>query len=281
MNKPLRLDGKVCVVTGAGGGIGREIALHMARHGACVVVNDVGVSLDGARADTSVAQSVVDEIVAEGGRAASSADSVADAGSANRIVEAALDHFGRIDGVVNNAGILRDRYFHKMNPDDWDSVLQVHLYGTYHVSRAAAPHLKAQESGSLVHMTSTSGLIGNFGQANYSAAKLGIVALSKSIALDMRKFDVRSNSSRGALAATGQTHEPQAVGRLQAQAQGCTGQRLCGRLHRSITRLHRSRPQTGRGEKTLKGMTLRPPHHVFIPHELIRHEHMTHEFMRR
>jgi len=193
MNEPLRLDGKVCVVTGAGGGIGREIALYMARYGACVVVNDVGASLDGARADTSVAQGVVDEIVAGGGRAAACTDSVADAASANRIVEAALDHFGRIDGVVNNAGILRDRYFHKMSPDEWDSVLQVHLYGTYHVSRAAAPHLKAQASGSLVHMTSTSGLIGNFGQANYSAAKLGIVALSKSIALDMQKFNVRSN----------------------------------------------------------------------------------------
>ena len=119
---------------------------------------------------------------------------MADAASRRRAsCSAALDSFGRIDGVVNNAGILRDRFFHKMSDDEWDAVIKVHLYGSFYVSRAAATHFKEQGSGAFVHMTSTSGLIGNFGQANYSAAKLGIAALSKSIALDMQKFNVRSN----------------------------------------------------------------------------------------
>ena len=187
------VEGKVVVVTGAGGGIGRDIALAMAAHGAKVVVNDIGAALDGAGGSAGPAQQVVDEIRAAGGQAVPSTDSVADAASAARIVQCAIDGFGRIDAVVNNAGILRDRFFHKMSVDEWDSVLKVHLYGAYYVSRAAATHFKEQESGALMHMTSTSGLIGNFGQANYAAAKLGIVALSKSIALDMQKFNVRSN----------------------------------------------------------------------------------------
>lgn len=185
--------GKVVVVTGAGGGIGRDIALAMAREGAKVIVNDIGASLAGEGQDTGPAQQVVNEIRAAGGEAAANTDSVSEAASANRIVQCALDHFGRIDAVVNNAGILRDRIFHKMSVDEWDSVIKVHLYGAFHVSRAAANHFKEQGSGAFIHMTSTSGLIGNFGQANYSAAKLGIAALSKSIALDMQKFNVRSN----------------------------------------------------------------------------------------
>lgn len=187
------LEGKVMVVTGAGGGIGRDIALAMAQAGARVVVNDIGASVSGEGNDAGPAQKVVDEIRAAGGEATANTDSVADARSAGGIITAALDVFGRIDGVVNNAGILRDRFFHKMSDDEWDSVIKVHLYGSYHVSRAAAPHFKEQNSGVFVHMTSTSGLIGNFGQANYAAAKLGIAALSKSIALDMQKFNVRSN----------------------------------------------------------------------------------------
>ena len=193
MNTSPMLEGKVIVVTGAGGGIGRDIALAMARAGARVVVNDIGASLSGEGADAGPAQKVVDEIRAAGGEAAANTDSVSEAAAAGRIVGTALDAFGRIDGVVNNAGILRDRFFHKMSEDEWDSVLKVHLYGSYYVSRAAAPHFKEQASGMYIHMTSTSGLIGNFGQANYSAAKLGLVALSKSIALDMQKFNVRSN----------------------------------------------------------------------------------------
>ncbi|SDE21507.1 NAD(P)-dependent dehydrogenase, short-chain alcohol dehydrogenase family [Paraburkholderia lycopersici] len=187
------LDGKVAVVTGSGGGIGRDIALMMARHGAKVVVNDVGASLTGEGHNDGPAQAVVNEIKAFDGEAAANTDSVADPAGAARIVQNALDVFGRIDCVVNNAGILRDRFFHKMSEEEWDAVLKVHLYGSYYVSRAAAEHFKEQRSGAFVHMTSTSGLIGNLAQANYSAAKLGIAGLSKSIALDLEKFGVRSN----------------------------------------------------------------------------------------
>jgi NAD(P)-dependent dehydrogenase (short-subunit alcohol dehydrogenase family) len=191
-NTPM-LQGKVAVVTGAGGGIGREIALAMAREGARVVVNDIGASVSGEGRDTGPAQAVVEEIRAFGGEAVANTDSVSEQPAAARIVATAIEAFGRIDVVVNNAGILRDRFFHKMSADEWDAVIKVHLYGSFFVSRAAAPHFKEQESGCYVHMTSTSGLVGNFGQANYSAAKLGITALSKSIALDMQKFKVRSN----------------------------------------------------------------------------------------
>ncbi len=187
------MQDKVVVVTGAGGGIGRDIALAMAASGARVVVNDIGTSTTGEGTDAGPAQKVVDEIKAAGGQAVASTDSVSEAASASRIVQCAVDSFGRIDGVVNNAGILRDRFFHKMSLEEWDAVIKVHLYGSYFMSRAAANHFKEQESGALVHMTSTSGLIGNLGQANYSAAKLGLTALSKSIALDMAKFNVRSN----------------------------------------------------------------------------------------
>jgi len=187
------LQDKVVLVTGAGGGIGRELALALAAEGASVLVNDLGSSVGGEGQDRSRAQAVVDEIRAAGGQASANGDSVADWASAHRMVEQALDTFGRIDGVINNAGILRDRFFHNMSADEWRAVVDVHLNGTFYVSRAAAPHFKSQQSGAYVHMTSTSGLIGNLGQANYSAAKLGIVALSKSIALDMAKFGVRSN----------------------------------------------------------------------------------------
>jgi NAD(P)-dependent dehydrogenase (short-subunit alcohol dehydrogenase family) len=187
------MEGKVVIVTGAGGGIGRDIALAMAREGAKVVVNDVGASVSGEGNDVGPAQQVVDEIRAAGGAATANTDSVADASAAARIVTTALDSFGRLDAVINNAGILRDRFFHKMSVEEFDAVIKVHLYGSYFVSRAAANHFKEQQSGAFVHMTSTSGLIGNFGQANYAAAKLGIMALSKSIALDMQKFNVRSN----------------------------------------------------------------------------------------
>jgi len=187
------LEGRVAIVTGAGGGIGREMALALAEAGAKVVVNDIGASLAGEGADQGPAERVASEIRGRGGAAAPNTDSVSTWASANRIVQAALDAFGRIDCVVNNAGILRDRLFHKMTVEDWEAVIQVHLMGSFYVSRAAATHFREQERGAYVHMTSTSGLIGNVGQANYAAAKLGIAALSKSIALDMRRFNVRSN----------------------------------------------------------------------------------------
>ncbi|MGE0312413.1 MAG: SDR family NAD(P)-dependent oxidoreductase [Lautropia sp.] len=187
------LQDKVIVVTGAGNGIGRDFARLMAGEGAKLVVNDLGTSLTGEGADVGPAQRVVDEIGAAGGTAVASTDSVSTWSGAHKIVQCALDHFGRIDGVVNNAGILRDRFFFKMSQEEWESVINVHLSGSFFVSRAAANHFKDREHGAYVHMTSTSGLVGNLGQANYSAAKLGIVGLSKSIALDMKKFNVRSN----------------------------------------------------------------------------------------
>jgi len=187
------LEGKSIVVTGAGGGIGRDFALAMAAAGAKVLVNDIGTSVKGEGRDAGPAQKVVDEITKKGGTAAANTDSVAEWESANRIIGSAVEAFGRLDAVVNNAGILRDRFFFNLSPEDWRAVIDVHLNGSFYVSRAAAPHFKSQQSGCYVHMTSTSGLVGNLGQANYSAAKLGIVGLSKSIALDMAKYGVRSN----------------------------------------------------------------------------------------
>lgn len=191
-SKPM-LEGKVAVVTGAGGGIGREIALAMALEGAKVLVADIGVSVTGEGGSGTPAEQTKKIIEQRGGQAAICTESVSEWDSAQKIVQAALDEFSRIDIVVNNAGILRDVIFHKMTPQDWLSVIGVHLNGSFFVSRAAAEHFRKQESGTFVHMTSTSGLIGNFGQANYAAAKLGITALSKSIALDMRRYNVRSN----------------------------------------------------------------------------------------
>ena len=187
------LDGKVAIVTGAGRGIGKEIALLMAKHGASVVVNDLGGNVDGSGADTGPAQQVVDEITGDGGKAIANGGSVAERKDAEEMMKLALDAFGRIDIVVNNAGILRDTIFHKMSEPDWDSVIAVHLKGAFNMSRSAATYFREQESGAFVHFTSTSGLIGNFGQANYAAAKLGIVGLSKGIALDMARYNVRSN----------------------------------------------------------------------------------------
>lgn len=187
------LDGKVAVVTGSGGGIGREIAVMMAVAGARVIINDVGASLSGEGQSDTPAQQTKQIIEQRGGRAEISTDSVAEWRSAQKIIQAALDHFGRVDIVVNNAGILRDVIFHKMSSEDWLAVIGVHLNGSFFTSRAAAEHFRKQESGAFVHITSTSGLIGNFGQANYAAAKLGITALSKSIALDMKRYNVRSN----------------------------------------------------------------------------------------
>ncbi len=187
------LKDKVILITGAGRGIGRDFALHCAAAGARVIVNDLGVTADGAAAEGSPAEQVVEEIRALGGQAVANHGSVAKMSDAEAMVKQAIERFGGLDGVINNAGILRDRIFHKMSADEWDIVINVHLNGCFYVSRAAADHFREREGGSYVHMTSASGLVGNFGQANYSAAKLGICALSKSIALDMGRFHVRSN----------------------------------------------------------------------------------------
>ena len=187
------LEGKVVAITGAGRGIGREIALLCAREGAAVVVNDPGVGGGGDGGEAGPAEQTVADIRAAGGEAHANMASVADPQGAASIVEDAVARFGRIDAVVNNAGILRDAIWHKMSLEDWRAVIDVHLNGAFLVSKAATPHFREQKSGSFVHFTSTSGLIGNIGQANYSAAKLGIVGLSQSIALDMARAGVRSN----------------------------------------------------------------------------------------
>ena len=189
------LEGKVAVVTGSGRGIGRAIAMVMAENGAKIVVNDVGAAVDGQGHDDTPAQSVVREIDALHGQgtAVANSDSVADWEAAQRIIATAIDRFGRIDIVVNNAGILRDTIFHRMTPEEFDAVIKVHLYGAFYVSRAAIPHMRAQESGAFIHMTSTSGLIGSVGQVNYAAAKLGIAGLSRAIAGDSARYKVRSN----------------------------------------------------------------------------------------
>ena len=187
------VEGKVALVTGAGRGVGAEIAKMLGAHGARVVVNDPGGSAAGDGEDRLPALETVAAIRDAGGEAEANFDSVVDFAAAQGMVEQAVDRFGRIDIVVNNAGILRDAIFHKMTEDDWDAVIGVHLKGSFNTSRAAATRFRAQGSGCFVHMTSTSGLIGNLGQANYAAAKLGIAGLSKSLALDMARFNVRSN----------------------------------------------------------------------------------------
>jgi NAD(P)-dependent dehydrogenase (short-subunit alcohol dehydrogenase family) len=185
---------RVIVVTGAGGGLGREYALTLAKEGASVVVNDLGGARDGTGAGHSMADQVVAEIKAAGGRAVANYDSVADAAGAANIVKTALDEFGAIHGVVSNAGILRDGTFHKMTDEAWDSVLRVHLYGGYNVIRAAWPHFREQSYGRIVVATSTSGLFGNFGQANYSAAKLGLVGLINTLAQEGAKYNIKANA---------------------------------------------------------------------------------------
>jgi NAD(P)-dependent dehydrogenase (short-subunit alcohol dehydrogenase family) len=187
------LKGKVAVVTGAARGVGREIALLMARHGARVVVNDYGGSETGAGASQKPADEVTDEIRRAGGEAVANYDSVATMAGGQSIVQTAVDAFGRIDVVVNNAGILRDRMIFNMTEEEWDAVIDTHLKGTFAVTRAAAPIMREQKWGRFINMTSTSGLIGNVGQANYAAAKLGIFGLTKVTALDMARYNVTAN----------------------------------------------------------------------------------------
>ena len=193
MSEGKLLDGKTALITGAGRGIGRDMAIMMAANGAKVIVNDLGGTTSGEGADQEPALEVVKEIRDAGGEAEANFGSVADFATGEAMVAQAIDQFGGLDIVVNNAGILRDVIFHKMTEEEWDAVINVHLKGAFNVSRAAATHFREKGSGCFVHFTSTSGLIGNFGQANYAAAKLGIAGLSKSIALDMARFGVTSN----------------------------------------------------------------------------------------
>jgi NAD(P)-dependent dehydrogenase (short-subunit alcohol dehydrogenase family) len=188
------LDGKVVLVTGAGAGIGRECALLAAREGAAVLVNDVGASVRGDDAGSaSPAQQVAEEIKSAGGRARANSDSVADYAAVAAMVEEAKREFGGLHAVINPAGILRDGMFHKMDPADWRAVIDVHLHGAFNVCRASIEHFRAQQNGAYVLFTSTSGLIGNIGQANYAAAKLGVMGLSRVIAMEGAAKGVRSN----------------------------------------------------------------------------------------
>src|SRR6476620_4008445 len=187
------VKGKTAIVTGAGRGVGLGIAMLFAREGARVLVCDIGGRLQGEGNDAGPAQETVNAIKKAGGEAIVTTLSIIEPKNAEAIVKSALDAFGRVDILVNNAGILRDVIFHKMSWSDWSDVIGVHLNGSFNMSRAVAPLFREQGAGSFVHMTSTSGLVGNFGQANYMAAKLGIMGLSRGIALDMARFNVRSN----------------------------------------------------------------------------------------
>jgi len=188
-----RLAGKSAIVTGAGRGIGRAIAELLAAEGAGVVVNDLGSAVDGTGTSASVADEVVAAIRARGGNAVANHDSVADFAAAERLVATAAKEFGAVDVLVNNAGILRDRMIFNMSEEEWDAVINTHLKGTFAVTRAAAPLMREQKWGRFINMTSTSGLIGNVGQANYAAAKLGIFGLTKATALDMARYNVTAN----------------------------------------------------------------------------------------
>jgi NAD(P)-dependent dehydrogenase (short-subunit alcohol dehydrogenase family) len=198
MSEPVRFEDKVVIVTGAGGGLGRAHALLFASHGARVVVNDLGGSAHGEGANASAADRVVAEIIAAGGTAVANHDSVTDG---DKIVQNALDAFGRIDVLVNNAGILRDKTFAKMEDADWDLVYRVHVEGSYKVTHAAWPHLREQNYGRVIFTSSTSGIYGNFGQSNYGMAKLGLYGLTRTLALEGRKNNILVN----AIAPTGGT----------------------------------------------------------------------------
>lgn len=191
---PIDFDGRVAVVTGAGGGLGRAHALELARRGARVVVNDLGGARDGSGSGSAMADAVVEEITDAGGEAVANYDGVHTWEGGEAIVATALDTWGRIDIVINNAGILRDVTLHKMDQAQLDAVLKVHLYGAFHVTRAAWSHLRDQGYGRVVNTASGSGLYGNFGQSNYSAAKLGLVGFTRTLALEGARYGILANA---------------------------------------------------------------------------------------
>lgn len=190
----LGYDGKVAIITGAGGGLGRQHALLMARRGALIVVNDLGGSVDGTGANASAAQKVVDEIKAAGGEAVADHNSVATPEGGEAIVQTAIDAFGRVDIVINNAGILRDKAFHNMEPDLLNPVLDVHLKGAFYVTKPAFVRMREQGYGRIVSTSSAAGVFGNFGQTNYGAAKMGLVGFTRVLGVEGAKFNIKANA---------------------------------------------------------------------------------------
>jgi NAD(P)-dependent dehydrogenase (short-subunit alcohol dehydrogenase family) len=190
----LGFDGKVAIITGAGGGLGRQHAMALAARGALVVVNDLGGAVDGSGSDAGAAQLVVDEIKVAGGDAVADTNSVATPEGGEAIVQSALDAFGRIDIVINNAGILRDKTFHNMTPDLLEPVLDVHLKGAFNVTKPAWVHLREQRYGRVICTSSAAGIFGNFGQTNYGAAKMGLVGLTRVLAVEGARYGIHANA---------------------------------------------------------------------------------------
>ena len=211
----LTYDGKVAVITGAGGGLGRQHALLLASRGALVVVNDLGGSVDGSGSNASAAQKVVDEIVAAGGEAVANHDSVSTPEGGESIIQTAIDAYGRVDIVINNAGILRDKTFHNMTPDLVDSVIEVHLKGAFNVTRPAWIRMREQGYGRIVSTSSAAGIFGNFGQANYGAAKMGLVGFSRVLAAEGAKYNIKAN-----------VIAPLALTRMTESLMGALGEKL-------------------------------------------------------
>jgi NAD(P)-dependent dehydrogenase (short-subunit alcohol dehydrogenase family) len=215
MTDTLGFDGKVAIITGSGGGLGREHALLLASRGALVVVNDLGGAVDGSGSDKGAAERMVEEIKGLGGEAVADTNSVASPEGGKAIVQTAVDAFGRVDIVVNNAGILRDKSFHNMTPEMWSAVIDVHLNGAYNVTSAAWPHMREQGYGRVVSTASGAGIFGNFGQANYGAAKMGLVGFTRVLAQEGAKYNIRANAIA-----------PVALTRMTEDILGDFGQRL-------------------------------------------------------
>lgn len=211
----LGFDGKVVIITGAGGGLGRQHALLMASRGALVVINDLGGSIDGSGSDKGAAEKVVDEIKAAGGEAVADTNSVATPEGGKAIVQTALDAFGKVDVVINNAGILRDKAFHNMEPDLMNSVFDVHLKGAFHVTQPAWVVMREQGYGRIISTSSAAGIFGNFGQANYGAAKMGLVGFTRVLAVEGAKYNIKANAIA-----------PLALTRMTETLMGALGEKL-------------------------------------------------------